>query len=132
MSGTKCSMCGAFGATKTTCPLNPKALKPVAKNHNPVQEGGVMAGNVNEFIRHCEDDFEVRFGQDDKNRIIEFFNFIVAGRATINIDAFIQICCVMYPIADENSHPILYADALSVAGFPMSRALMELIPNLDR
>lgn len=34
IGGGKCSICGAHGVTKTTCPLNPAAKHPKKKKHN--------------------------------------------------------------------------------------------------
>lgn len=39
--GGSCSLCGAAGSTKATCPLNPAAKNPNATKHNKQAKAGV-------------------------------------------------------------------------------------------
>lgn len=43
--GGSCSLCGASGVTKVTCPFNPAAKNPKPEKHNKKQLQGVVSNN---------------------------------------------------------------------------------------
>ena len=99
IGGGACSLCGAEGTNKTTCPLNKEAKHPNPAKHNVGKSGNVKADakkavvkkdksafktttqyhNVKVILRNEDDDYTTDLTAAEAKKIIDWYNKRMAG-----------------------------------------------------
>jgi hypothetical protein len=74
--------------------------------------------SIVEFIDELETEFDEKYDTESGNAIVELMKQLKLDKsAVMSMNKFQHICCVLYPLHDDNNHPSVIYTSLKNAGY---------------